>query len=70
MEQIPVGRLAKPEEIAWSIAFLAAERSAFMTGANLAVNGGIHVVLDEAVEAYPTSMRPLYLLCSHLSPRI
>jgi len=35
--------LAKPEEIAWSIAFLVAERSAFMTGANLAVNGGIHM---------------------------
>lgn len=41
--QIPVGRLAKPEEIAWSIAFLAHERSGFMTGANLAVNGGIHM---------------------------
>jgi acetoacetyl-CoA reductase len=43
IDQIPVGRLAKPEEIAWSIAFLASERSAFMTGANLAVNGGIHM---------------------------
>lgn len=43
IEQIPVGRLAKPEEIAWSIAFLASERSAFMTGANLAVNGGLHM---------------------------
>lgn len=40
---IPVGRLAKPEEIAWSIAFLASERSGFMTGANLSVNGGIHM---------------------------
>jgi acetoacetyl-CoA reductase len=40
---IPVGRLAKPEEIAWSIAFLASERSAFITGANLSVNGGIHM---------------------------
>lgn len=43
IEGIPVGRLAKPEEIAWSIAFLASERSAFITGANLAVNGGIHM---------------------------
>jgi acetoacetyl-CoA reductase len=43
IDRIPVGRLAKPEEIAWSIAFLASERSAFMTGANLAVNGGIHM---------------------------
>ena len=40
---IPVGRLAKPEEIAWAIAFLASERSAFITGANLAINGGIHM---------------------------
>jgi len=40
---IPVGRLATPEEIAWSIAFLASERSGFITGSNLAVNGGIHM---------------------------
>lgn len=40
---IPVGRLAKPEEIAWSIAFLASERSGFITGSNLAINGGIHM---------------------------
>lgn len=43
IEQIPVGRLAKPEEIAWSIAFLASERSAFITGTNLSVNGGTHM---------------------------
>jgi len=43
IENIPVGRLAKPEEIAWSIAFLASERSGFITGSNLAVNGGIHM---------------------------
>jgi acetoacetyl-CoA reductase len=43
IEQIPVGRLATPEEIAWSIAFIASERSGFMTGSNLAVNGGIHM---------------------------
>ena len=43
IDEIPVGRLAKPQEIAWSIAFLASERSAFMTGANLAVNGGIYM---------------------------
>lgn len=41
--EIPVGRLAKPEEIAWSIAFLASERSGFITGSNLAINGGIHM---------------------------
>jgi len=40
---IPVGRLAKPEEIAWAILFLASENSAFITGSNLAINGGIHL---------------------------
>src|SRR5207249_2322906 len=35
ISSIPMGRLAKPEEIAWAIAFLAHERSAYMTGANL-----------------------------------
>jgi len=40
---IPAGRLAKPEEIAWAIGFLAAERSAFITGINLPVNGGLHM---------------------------
>jgi len=41
--QIPLGRLAKPEEIAWGIACLASERSGFITGSNLAVNGGLHM---------------------------
>lgn len=38
--QIPVGRLGKPEEIARVVAFLAHEDSAFITGANIDVNGG------------------------------
>lgn len=38
---IPLGRLAQPEEIAWAIAFLASERSAYITGTNLSINGGI-----------------------------
>jgi len=43
IESIPVGRLAAPQEIAWAIAFLANERSGFITGSNLAINGGIHM---------------------------
>lgn len=43
ISQIPVGRLATPEEIAWAISFLASERSAFITGSNLAINGGLHM---------------------------
>lgn len=38
--QIPVGRLARPEEIARAVGFLAQEDSGFITGANLAINGG------------------------------
>lgn len=38
--QIPLGRLGKPEEIAHAVAFLAGEETGWMTGANLAINGG------------------------------
>jgi acetoacetyl-CoA reductase len=38
--QIPVGRLAEPAEIARVIAFLAHEKSSFITGADIAINGG------------------------------
>jgi acetoacetyl-CoA reductase len=41
--QIPVGRLGKPEEIAALVAFLASEDAGFITGANLAANGGQHM---------------------------
>jgi acetoacetyl-CoA reductase len=40
---IPVGRLGLPEEVAHAVAFLASEESGFITGANLAVNGGQHM---------------------------
>ncbi|WP_086481811.1 acetoacetyl-CoA reductase [Oceanospirillum sanctuarii] len=43
MEGIPVGRFGKPEEIARTVSFLAAEDGGFITGANLAVNGGQHM---------------------------
>jgi len=38
--QIPVGRLAQPEEIARVVSFLADEKSAYITGANVPVTGG------------------------------
>jgi len=41
--QIPVGRLGKPEEIAALVAFLCSDDAAFITGANLAANGGQHM---------------------------
>jgi acetoacetyl-CoA reductase len=39
--QVPVGRLGRPEEIARTVAFLAAEDAGFITGANIPVNGGL-----------------------------
>lgn len=38
--EIPVGRLARPEEIARCVAFLAADDAGFITGETLNVNGG------------------------------
>jgi acetoacetyl-CoA reductase len=41
--QIPVGRLGKAEEIAGSVAYLASDVAAFMTGATIAINGGQYI---------------------------
>jgi acetoacetyl-CoA reductase len=41
--QIPMGRLGKPDEIAGLVAYLASEEAAFLTGANIAINGGQHM---------------------------
>lgn len=38
--QIPVGRLGTPEEIAYAVGFLVSEEAAWITGANLSINGG------------------------------
>jgi acetoacetyl-CoA reductase len=43
LPQIPVGRLGKPEEVAGLIAYLASDEAAFVTGANIAINGGQHM---------------------------
>jgi acetoacetyl-CoA reductase len=38
--QIPVGRLGKPEDVAHVVNFLVSEEASFITGANIATNGG------------------------------
>lgn len=43
ISQIPVGRLAKPQEIARVVEFLASEDSSYITGANISINGGQHM---------------------------
>ncbi len=39
---VPLGRLARPEDVAGAVAFLASKRADFITGQRLAVNGGRH----------------------------
>ena len=41
--QIPVGRLGRPTEIAAMVGFLASDEASFVTGAQIAVNGGQHM---------------------------
>jgi len=36
----PLGRLGKPEEVANAILFLASDEASFITGAELAIDGG------------------------------
>ncbi|MBW4047792.1 MAG: acetoacetyl-CoA reductase [Proteobacteria bacterium] len=40
---IPVKRLGKPEEVASLVTWLASEDGAFTTGAELSINGGLHM---------------------------
>ncbi len=40
VRQVPMGRLASPEEIAQTVAFLCGEANTFMTGQTLVVDGG------------------------------
>jgi acetoacetyl-CoA reductase len=43
LPQIPMGRLGQPEEVAALVAYLASDAAAFITGANIAINGGQHM---------------------------
>jgi len=42
--QIPVGRLGTPEEIAAIITFICSDHAGFITGADISVNGGQHMM--------------------------
>jgi 3-oxoacyl-[acyl-carrier protein] reductase len=43
LAQIPLGRLGAAEDVAAAVAFLASEGAAYITGATLHVNGGMHM---------------------------
>ncbi|MHB8261032.1 MAG: acetoacetyl-CoA reductase [Bacteroidia bacterium] len=41
--QVPMGRLGGTQEVAHLVAFLASDKTSFITGANYSINGGQHV---------------------------
>ena len=43
ISQIPLGRLGRTDEVAALVAFVCSDAAAFMTGSNLAMNGGQHM---------------------------
>jgi len=43
IQQVPMGRMAQPAEIAYVVSFLTDDRNTYMTGANLPVNGGMYM---------------------------
>ncbi|NHQ75400.1 acetoacetyl-CoA reductase [Roseovarius gahaiensis] len=43
LDMVPMSRLADPDEIGRCVRFLASDDSAFITGATLPVNGGLHM---------------------------
>lgn len=43
MQQIPLGRLGQPEDIAVAVAFLASPQAGYITGTTLHVNGGMYM---------------------------
>ena len=43
LPQIPVGRLGKPDEVAGLVMYLCSDDAGFVTGSNIAINGGQHM---------------------------
>jgi acetoacetyl-CoA reductase len=43
LPQIPLGRLGQPDEVAGLIIYLCSQEAAFVTGANISINGGQHM---------------------------
>lgn len=42
--RVPMGRMARPDEVAAAVVFLAAEEAGYVTGTTLSVNGGLAMI--------------------------
>jgi meso-butanediol dehydrogenase/(S,S)-butanediol dehydrogenase/diacetyl reductase len=58
-ERVPMRRGARPDEIAAMIVFLATEDASYVTGANIAVDGGLtaHTGAPDMTDAYTKLMK-------------
>lgn len=43
LEQVPLGRLGSPDDVAGAVRFLVGDDASYVTGATLEVNGGMHM---------------------------
>lgn len=50
LDQYPVGRLGRPEDVADAVLYLASPMSSFVTGTKLVVDGGLTAGLDHSFE--------------------